>query len=143
MGGRTARILLGFGLLCIIYTFIANLSPRRILSDSLPWPWPWPPFSFDFCEFHQRINVALPDGTGSVRGVSCVDYALEAFLGIPYAKPPVGALRFNSPMLLATDPLRVFEGSRWGKICLQQTVPGLFYMSDRNFDNMHWRFYVL
>ena len=131
MWGPTTRTLLGFGLFCIVYTFIAppTLSPGHTISalpwKPWPWPWPWPRFSFDFCKFNQRINVALPDGTGSVRGIRCIDYALDAFLGVPYAKPPVGVLRFNSPMDLATNPSRVFEGSRWGKICLQQTVLGL------------------
>ena len=120
MWGRITRILLGFGLLCIIFAFTVPRfsTPSRIFSDSSPPS----PRGDHFCKFRQRVNVILSDRTGSARGIICTDSAVEAFLGIPYAKPPVGPLRFNAPATLEGKSSRVFEGSKFGKTCLQQTV---------------------
>jgi para-nitrobenzyl esterase len=53
---------------------------------------------------------------GAVRGT--VDGALVSFKGIPYAKPPVGALRWRAPEAPAAwDGVR--DGSRFGPICPQ------------------------
>jgi len=45
------------------------------------------------------------------------------FGGIPYAKPPVGGLRFRSPQLLdenVYDPRIVTDARNWGPLCIQQ-----------------------
>ncbi|REE96804.1 carboxylesterase/lipase family protein [Thermomonospora umbrina] len=54
--------------------------------------------------------LALPDAvvhldTGAVRGVAAHDH--RAFLGIPYARPPVGALRWRAP-----EPAEPWTGVR-------------------------------
>jgi para-nitrobenzyl esterase len=60
---------------------------------------------------------------GVVRGVE--QRGVQAFLGIPYAAPPVGALRFRPPAAPAA-----WEGERdashYGPVCLQAPMPGIF-----------------
>lgn len=132
------RLLLGIGALCTVYTFLApSTSPSIIslivtvlnaLKQLLDFLCPWhkrPPFNFEFCTYgsdSSRVDVALPDGTGTVRGVKCVYPGLDAFLGVPFAQPPIGDLRFSAPVPLARDPGRHFEASQYGKMCLQGPV---------------------
>ena len=64
--------------------------------------------------------------SGSVRGVSyplVFGYRVDRFLGIPYAAPPVGHLRFSAP-----QPVSPWEGVRdagtqFAAKCPQNTVP--------------------
>src|SRR5689334_6322803 len=53
---------------------------------------------------------------GAVRGVAEGDTL--AFKGIPYAKPPVGALRWRPPEAAPSWP-GVRDGSRYGAMCPQ------------------------
>ncbi|KAJ7199025.1 extracellular triacylglycerol lipase precursor [Mycena pura] len=45
------------------------------------------------------------------------------FGGIPYAKPPVGALRFKPPVLLESLPHGTFDATNFGTSCLQADLP--------------------
>lgn len=64
--------------------------------------------------------------SGPVRGVSypiAFGYVMDRFLGIPYAAPPVGNLRFSAP-----QPVVPWEGVReaglkFGAKCPQNVVP--------------------
>ncbi|XP_070552565.1 acetylcholinesterase-like [Ptychodera flava] len=61
---------------------------------------------------------------GSVRGVTTEVYGVNvsSFLGIPYAKPPVGHLRFRAP--LPTDTWTgTLNATNFGKMCPQTTYP--------------------
>ena len=64
-----------------------------------------------------RINSGLVRGTDSGK--------IHAFLGIPYAAPPIGPLRYRAP-----QPAAAWEGERdataFGPVCLQAPMPGTF-----------------
>ena len=59
--------------------------------------------------------------SGPVRGVTTPRG--QAFLGIPFAAPPVGALRFKPPAP-ATGWLTVRDATRAGPICPENSLPG-------------------
>jgi len=69
----------------------------------------------------QATPLVVHVETGDVRGVATPRG--RAFLGIPFAAPPVGALRFRPPA-----PPEAWHGvrdaTRAGAICVQNTVPG-------------------
>lgn len=52
----------------------------------------------DFYRYFQREEIIVRLTSGQVRGfkiASSFDYEYYNFLGIPYAKPPIGELRFK------------------------------------------------
>ena len=55
----------------------------------------------------------VPQGSGPIT-------AVNRFLGIPYARPPVGALRFRDPLPPAAWKPSVYNATVFGKVCLQQ-----------------------
>ncbi len=66
-------------------------------------------------------TVAIEGGKISGVGVGA-NKDVRAFKGIPYAKPPVGALRWTPPQPVeAWDG--VLEGSSFGPACPQKNVP--------------------
>jgi para-nitrobenzyl esterase len=69
------------------------------------------------------MTSVVKTARGLVRGVE--QRGVHAFLGIPYAAPPVGDLRFRAPV-----PAEAWTGQRdasgYGPVCLQQQMPGLF-----------------
>ncbi|KIW46590.1 uncharacterized protein PV06_02255 [Exophiala oligosperma] len=83
----------------------------------------------------QRPKVHLNQGTilGIIQPGSYPD-PIEAFLGIPYAQPPVEDLRFRPPVRIEASS-QTFEASRYGpaapaKQLLQTTGPALEYSED-------------
>jgi para-nitrobenzyl esterase len=69
---------------------------------------------------HARPIVVATDD-GSVRGVAAPRG--QAFLGIPFAAPPVGPLRFAPPAPPAPWS-GVRDATRAGAICMQEALPG-------------------
>jgi len=62
-----------------------------------------------------RPSVTLPQGT--IIGIEQKDHfpqTVESFLGFPYAQPPVGDLRFRSPVKLPQSS-KTFDASEYGK----------------------------
>ncbi|KAF8331119.1 Carboxylesterase [Cantharellus anzutake] len=49
----------------------------------------------------------------------------DYFLGIPYAQPPLGELRFAKPQPLNADPSHEIDATKYGKTCLQPIIPGI------------------
>ena len=69
------------------------------------------------------MGAVVQIDSGRVEGTT--DRGVHAFLGVPYAAPPVGAAGFESP----APPMRwdgVRDGSRFGPVVLQQKMPGMF-----------------
>lgn len=72
---------------------------------------------------------------GYVRGMPAADPRITVFRGIPYAKPPIGELRFRAP-----EPAEPWEGVReckdFGPIPMQDTPgnPADFYEKEWNVD---------
>ncbi len=57
---------------------------------------------------------------GKIQGFE--KHGLSIFKGVPFAKPPVGELRFQAPR--PCDPWGgVLETTRWGGACPQETIP--------------------
>lgn len=56
--------------------------------------------------------------SGRVRG-TYINPGLKAFLGIPYAQPPVGALRFEPPKAIERPSNSVIDATKYGYICMQ------------------------
>ena len=65
-----------------------------------------------------RFPLVVPTDRGAVRGVTSADGQVANFLGIAYAAPPVGALRWRPP-----QPVAAWTGVRaadhYGKVCAQ------------------------
>ncbi len=56
--------------------------------------------------------------SGTVQGYSPHD-SVNAFLGIPYAQPPVGPMRFKPPQPFENKSNTIIDGSVFGKSCFQ------------------------
>ncbi|RKP53772.1 carboxylesterase family protein [Pararobbsia silviterrae] len=69
---------------------------------------------------HADTNVVT---TQSGRVAGSTDDGVESFKGIPYAQPPIGALRWRAP-----QPVHPWQGVKqataYGKDCLQEPFPG-------------------
>lgn len=61
-------------------------------------------------------SVELSQGT--YRGVSNREYAQDFFLGVPYAQPPVGSLRFAAPEPLKEKFDGVQNATEYGWMCI-------------------------
>lgn len=58
--------------------------------------------------------------SGSVTGV--IDGGVESFKGIPYAQPPIGALRWRAPQPVLSWP-KPFAATSYGHDCMQRPFP--------------------
>ena len=56
---------------------------------------------------------------GTVQGRHSSEWNQDFFLGIPYAQPPLGDLRFRWPQSINTSFDRVFDASNYGHSCYQ------------------------
>ncbi|KAL2856540.1 Alpha/Beta hydrolase protein [Aspergillus pseudoustus] len=85
---------------------------------------------------HNRPSVTLPQG--KVVGIQINDddfpQPVDAFLGIPYAQPPIGDLRFRPAVKVAASTETTIDASKYGPIApgkaLLQTGPKLEQSED-------------
>ncbi len=67
--------------------------------------------------------MAVATSSGLVRGG--VSEGVHHFLGVPYAAPPVGALRYSPPQPRAAWDGE-FDATAFGAVCIQAPMPGTF-----------------
>ncbi|KAL1478913.1 hypothetical protein MTO96_052270, partial [Rhipicephalus appendiculatus] len=71
------------------------------------------------------VIVNTNEGPLQGRTVKVLDKEIQVFLGIPYAKPPVGSLRFNKPQ--APQPWQgIYDATCAKDSCVQRPGPGPF-----------------
>lgn len=101
-------------------------------------------FVFCTCVAKEPLKIELPD-QGTIMGIEISvkrTKKIRAFLGIPYAVPPLNEYRLAPTV---TEPLLRWEGvknvSKYAPACLQtkddfdaQDIPFLNLISDRNFE---------
>src|SRR5580658_10900570 len=73
--------------------------------------------------FSAAVSAQVRTDAGSVEGSASADGKVQIFKGIPYAAPPVGALRWKEP-----QPVPAWQGVRqakeFGARCMQGNVFG-------------------
>ncbi|GBN72768.1 Cholinesterase [Araneus ventricosus] len=90
------------------------------------------------CNFIGAVVVAdrvVMTNNGPVQGITVAkgDLDIEAFLGIPYAEPPVGRLRFLKPVP-KTSWMGVFDASKLPPTCVQNVTFNYYF--EPNVENM-------
>ncbi|XP_055952491.1 acetylcholinesterase-1-like [Argiope bruennichi] len=93
---------------------------------------------FVLCNFIATVVVAdrvVMTNNGPVQGITVAkgDLDIEAFLGIPYAEPPVGRLRFLKPVP-KTSWNGVFDASKIPPTCVQNVTFNYYF--EPNVENM-------
>ena len=97
---------------------MAILSPllRLFLVSYTYYAWAAPPAT-------GSIDVVLK--TGIFRGISSPSNGTDKFLGIPFAVPPVGNLRFKSPVAITKKSSAVQDATKFSNACPQPADSGL------------------
>ncbi|CAG2116027.1 unnamed protein product [Medioppia subpectinata] len=62
---------------------------------------------------------------------------LNVFLGIPYAKPPVGALRLKKPVPVNRSWTQPLDATQWPKACVHQKIHQNYFNVDMNEDCLY------
>ncbi len=62
------------------------------------------------------LDIGLP--TGTFRGTSAAP-GVEKWLGVPFAQPPVGPLRFKAPVAITRRSSALINATQFGNACPQ------------------------
>jgi para-nitrobenzyl esterase len=82
-----------------------------------------------------EVKVSINLHNSQIEGVFDSDYELYIFRGIPYAKPPIGDLRWQSPVPLSPDP-EVINAQSFKPACMQDEYTTVWYQDVAElFDN--------
>jgi para-nitrobenzyl esterase len=87
----------------------------------------------------QKATSVLRTDSGPVRGIE--QGSMNAYLGIPYAAPPVGALRWMPPRRPAPWT-SMFDASKFGSSCTQNADLGVFATAGGTEDCLYLNVYV-
>uniref|UniRef100_T1DFV2 Carboxylic ester hydrolase n=1 Tax=Cupiennius salei TaxID=6928 RepID=T1DFV2_CUPSA len=78
-----------------------------------------------------RCDRTVTTTNGPVKGISLSPKKVEAFLGIPYAEPPVGPLRFAKPVPKSSWE-ETYDASELPPTCVQTLLGDLYFSPDPN-----------
>lgn len=70
-------------------------------------------------------SVNVQTRIGTIAGVPNASLSIDAFLGVPFAQPPVGSLRFKAPLPLPNSPSAMRNASSFGPACPQRPSDSL------------------
>lgn len=70
------------------------------------------------------LAVSVPTPSGTFIGTANASTGIESFLGMRYAEPPVGALRFKAPIAVESTRDAVHDATAFGSVCPQMPVAG-------------------
>jgi para-nitrobenzyl esterase len=86
-----------------------------------------------------QVTSVLSTNSGPVRGIE--QGAMNAYLGIPYAAPPVGPLRWMPPQKPASWTAAL-DASKFGSSCAQNADLGVFAQAGGTEDCLYLNVYV-
>ena len=84
----------------------------------------------------QTVSVRIKNGLIDGKSEVFDDIDLDIFLGIPYAQPPVGELRFNGPLPLGQWS-ETLDATQWPNSCLQNKMQNEFFNQNMSEDCLY------
>jgi len=79
-------------------------------------------FNFSLAGPAADVSLEIKTSIGTFRGTRNVTEGLEMWKGVPFARPPVGKLRFRAPQTIMTPFSGVVDASSFGGACPQPVV---------------------